>query len=46
MKKTDLTLDVEEEKIDEYPIVPKAIKGILKLGEFPVHSINNDMKKE
>ena len=37
---------IDIEKIDEYPIVPKAVKGILKQGEFPIHSINNDMKKE
>ena len=37
---------IDIEKIDEYPIVPKAIKGILKQGKFPIHSINNDMKKE
>ena len=37
---------IDIEKIDEYPIVPKVIKPILKQGEFPVHSINNDMKKE
>ena len=37
---------IDIEKIDEYPIVTKVIKGILKQEEFPVHSINNDMKKE
>ena len=29
-------------KIDEYKIVPKAIKRILKESEFPVHKINID----
>ena len=35
-------LDID--KIDDYNVVPKEIKGILKAGEFPVHKINNDLK--
>lgn len=27
-------------KIDEYPLLPEAIKEVLKNGEFPVHKIN------
>ena len=32
------------DKIDEYPLLPKAIKGVLKENKFPIHRINNDMK--
>ena len=35
-------LDID--KIDEYPIVPEAIKQVLKEGKFPVHKINNDFE--
>lgn len=31
-------------KIDEYNILPKCIKSILKSKQFPMHIINNDMK--
>ena len=31
-------------KIDEYPVLPKAIKDILKENKFPIHKINNDLK--
>ena len=31
------------EKIDEYPILPKVTKEILKEKKFPIHRINNDM---
>ena len=34
-------LDINE--IDKYNLRPKAIKGILKDGIFPIHKINNDM---
>ena len=34
---------IEINKIDEYPIVPKAIKEILKENKFPVHKINIDL---
>ena len=33
-------LDLDE--IDKYPLLPKAIKSILKENKFPVHKINND----
>lgn len=33
---------IEINKIDEYPIVPKAIKEILKENKFPVHKINKE----
>lgn len=32
------------DKIDDYPLLPKAIKGVLKENKFPIHRINNDMK--
>lgn len=32
------------DKIDEYPILPNAIKEILREKKFPIHKINNDMK--
>ena len=32
------------EKIDEYPILPKIIKEVLKENKFPIHKINNDLK--
>lgn len=35
---------IEIDKIDEYPIVPKKIKEILKENKFPTHQINNDLK--
>ena len=31
-------------KIEEYPLLPKAIKNILKENKFPTHKINNDME--
>ena len=34
---------LELDKIDVYPLMPKAIKNILKENKFPVHKINNDM---
>lgn len=33
------------DKIDEYPLRPEVIKGVLKDKVFPVHRINDDMKK-
>ena len=33
------------EKIDEYPILPKIIKEVLKENKFPTHKINNDLKQ-
>ena len=32
------------DKIEEYPLVPNAVKDILKENKFPVHKINNDLK--
>ena len=34
---------VDINKIDEYPIMPKAIKQGIKEGKFPTHTINNDL---
>ena len=28
-------------KIDEYPLLPKAIKSVLKENKFPIHKIND-----
>ena len=33
---------IDLDKIDEYPVLPKAIKDILKENKFPIHKINND----
>lgn len=35
---------LELDKIEQYPLWPKAIREILKENKFPVHKINNDMK--
>ncbi len=35
---------LELDKIDEYPLLPEAIKEVLKGGKFPVHKINDEMK--
>ena len=35
---------LELEKIENYPLLPIAIREILKENKFPVHKINNDMK--
>lgn len=35
---------IELDKIDDYPLLPIAIKDVLKENKFPVHKINNDMK--
>ena len=35
-------IDINE--LDNYKVVPEAIKMILKENKFPVHKINNDMK--
>ena len=35
---------IDLDKIDEYPVLPKAIKDILKENKFPVHKINIDFK--
>lgn len=36
---------LEIEKIDQYPLMPKEIKEVLKSNKFPVHIINDDMKQ-
>lgn len=36
---------IDLNQIDNYPIVPKAIKEILKEKELPVHKINDDLKQ-
>lgn len=33
---------IDLNKIEEYPLVPKVIKDILKENKFPIHMINND----
>lgn len=35
---------IEINKIDEYPLVPKVIKSILKENKFPIHKINDELK--
>lgn len=30
-------------KIEEYPLLPEAVKEVLKENKFPVHKINNEM---
>ncbi len=35
---------IEINNVDDYNVVPKEIKGILKEMKFPVHKINNDLK--
>ena len=35
---------VDLDKIDEYPIMPKVIKEILKEKIYPVHKINDELK--
>ena len=37
---------LEISKIDNYPIVPKVIKEILKKNNFPIHKINNDLSSQ
>lgn len=37
-------LDIE--KIDEYPILPKVVKNIIKENKFPVHQIYYDKKEK
>lgn len=32
------------DKIEEYPLLPEAVKEVLKENNFPVHKINNGMK--
>ena len=35
---------IEIDKIDEYPLLPGAVKNVLKENKFPIHKINNDLK--
>ena len=35
---------IDVDKIEEYNLLPKTLKEILKCKEIPVHKINNDMK--
>lgn len=35
---------LELDKIEQYPLWPKAIQEVLKENKYPVHKINNDMK--
>ena len=29
---------------DEYPLLPRTVKDVLKENKFPIHKINNDLK--
>ena len=35
---------IDIDKIDDYPIMPKEIKRVLKEGKYPTHTINNDFE--
>ena len=35
---------IELSKIDQYPLLPEAIKEVLKQDKFPIHKINDDLK--
>ena len=35
---------LELNKIDKYPLLPQAIKDVLKQGQFPIHKINDELK--
>ena len=35
---------IDLDRIDEYPLLPKVIKEVLKENKFPIHKINNDFK--
>ena len=35
---------IDLDKLEDYPLVPKVIKDVLKEGEFPVHRISNQLK--
>lgn len=35
---------IELDRIDEYPLLPRAVKDVLKKNKFPIHKINNDLK--
>ena len=34
---------IDIDKLDDYNVLPEAMKSILKENKFPVHKINNDM---
>ena len=35
---------IEIDSINEYPLLPRAVKDVLKENKFPIHKINNDLK--
>ena len=35
---------IEIDRIDEYPLLPRTVKDVLKENKFPIHKINNDLK--
>ena len=35
---------LELSKIEQYPLLPKVIKEVLKQGQFPIHKINDELK--
>ena len=35
---------LELNKVDKYPLLPQAIKDVLKQGQFPIHKINDELK--
>ena len=35
---------IDLDNIDKYPLLPIAIKDVLKENNFPIHKINNDLK--
>lgn len=35
---------IELDRIDEYPLLPRTVKDVLKENKFPIHKINNDLK--
>lgn len=35
---------IELDRIDEYPLLPRAVKDVLTENKFPIHKINNDLK--
>lgn len=37
---------IEIDRIDEYPILPRVVKDVLKESKFPIHKINNDLNKD
>lgn len=37
---------IKIDRIDEYPLLPRVVKGVLKESKFPIHKINNDLNKD